>query len=111
MKWFAVNCIYQVICGEGYHSPQFNEQIRLFLATDRLEALEKVNQHAGKFNVPFKNCAGETVLWEFLGIGSLTEINEIKDGVEVASKILEPKSLENYLENLEHRTRLLTKSN
>lgn len=111
MKWFAVNCIYQVICGEGKHSPQFNEQIRLLQALNRLEAVEKVNQQVTQYNVPFKNCVGEKVVWKFLGIASLTEINEIKDGVEVASKILEPKSAENYLKKLKHRIRLLTESN
>jgi len=111
MKWFSVNCIYRVVCGEGKLSPQFNEQIRLLQANSRLEALEKINQNANKYNLPFKNCNGEQVNWEFLGIGSLIEITKPEDGVEVAAKILEPKSVERYLENLAHRTRLLTEYN
>ncbi|WP_421939137.1 DUF4288 domain-containing protein [Pedobacter sp.] len=34
MRWFAVNCIFKIISGEGAHSPQFNEQTRLVVAPD-----------------------------------------------------------------------------
>jgi len=111
MKWFAVNCIYQIVCGEGKHSPQFNEQTRLIHAANLVHALEKVKTQAGEYNTSFKNCEGERVIWKFIGIGSISEIDKPGDGTEVASKILEPKSVEMYLEELKHRNKLLTEIN
>lgn len=109
MKWFAVNCIYQVICGEGKHAPQFNEQIRLIFSNSVIEAIAKVKLMAFSYNASFKNYEGESVKWNFIAVGGVTEIEPPKDGVEVSSKILEPKSVEYYLENVEHKNKILTK--
>lgn len=111
MKWFAIDCIYQIICGEGKHSPQINEQVRLVQAKNAVEALQKVKQQAGNYNASFKNCEGGEVKWSFIDVGAITEIDKPADGVEVSSKILEPKSIEAYLENLKHRNKILTELN
>lgn len=41
MNWFLSKIIYRIICGDGRHTAQFDEQIRLVAASDRDEALEK----------------------------------------------------------------------
>jgi len=107
MKWFAINLIYQVISGEGKHSPQFNEQIRLIKAVDSLNAIKKAQQSAGKFNLPITNSAGDTVVWKFVAIGGVLEIDEPADGVEINSKIIEPESSKTYLAKLKHRNKSL----
>ncbi|WP_316829806.1 DUF4288 domain-containing protein [Pedobacter aquatilis] len=111
MKWFAVNCIYQVICGEGKHSPQFNEQVRLVTAETSFEAIQKAKLLAFGYNASFENCVGEMVRWEFIAVGGITAVDEPTDGIEVSSKILEPKSVEAYLKDLKHRTKTLTELN
>ncbi|GGH02114.1 MULTISPECIES: DUF4288 domain-containing protein [Pedobacter] len=111
MKWFAVNCIYQVICGEGKHTPQFNEQTRLIQADGTMQALEKAKLNAVHFNQPFNNCVGDKVVWKFIGIGGISEVEEPADGVEVSSRIVEPKSVDHYLEKLEHRNQSLINQN
>jgi len=111
VKWFAVNCTYQVICGEGKHSPQINEQTRLIQAKDIAHALKKARTQAEAYNAPFENCEGDRVIWKFVGIGGINEIEAIVDGVEVWSKILEPKSVDVYLESIKHRDKILTEKN
>jgi hypothetical protein len=108
MKWFAVNCIYQVICGEGKHTPQFNEQTRLIQAIGQMQALDKARLNAVNFNPPFDNCKGEKVVWKFIGVGGISAIEEPADGVEVNSSIIEPESVDQYLEELKHRNQSLT---
>ena len=108
MKWFAVNCIYQVICGEGKHAPQFNEQTRLIQAVGQMEALDKARLNAVNFNPPFNNCKGEKVVWKFIGVGGISAVEELADGVEVSSSIVEPESVDQYLEALKHRNQSLT---
>ena len=29
MKWYLAKIVYRIICGEGNHTPQFDEQLRL----------------------------------------------------------------------------------
>jgi len=108
MKWFAVNCIYQVICGEGKHMPQFNEQIRLIQADGIRQALSKANLNAMHFNPSFNNCQGDKIVWKFLGVGGISEVAALKDGAEVSSKIVEPNSVARYLEELAYRNNSLT---
>lgn len=108
MKWFAVNCIYQVICGEGKHAPQFNEQTRLIQAIGQIQALDKARLNAVNFNPPFENCEGEKVVWKFIGVGGISAVEELADGVEVSSSIIEPESADEYLEELKHRNQSLT---
>ena len=111
MKWFAVNCIYQVICGEGKHTPQFNEQTRLIHAEGITQALDKAKLNAVHFNPPFNNCQGEKVVWKFIGVGGISGVAALADGVEISSKIVEPKSVDQYLEKLKHRNKSLTNQN
>ncbi|SDC29675.1 DUF4288 domain-containing protein [Pedobacter soli] len=108
MKWFAVNCIYQVICGDGKHAPQFNEQTRLIQAVGQMEALDKARLNAVNFNPPFDNCKGEKVVWRFIGVGGISAVEEPADGAEVSSSIVEPESVDQYLEALKHRNQSLT---
>ncbi|MEH3114146.1 DUF4288 domain-containing protein [Pedobacter terrae] len=108
MKWFAVNCIYQVICGDGKHSPQFNEQIRLIQAECIGKVLSKANLNAVHFNPSLNDCRGDKIVWKFLGVGGIAEVAELKDGVEVSSRIVEPRSVKLYLEKLAHRNKSLT---
>lgn len=111
MKWFAVNCIYQVICGEGKHTPQFNEQTRLIRAKGIRHALSKANLNAVHFNPSLNNCQGDKIVWKFLGVGGIAEVIELTDGAEVSSKMVEPKSVSLYLEKLAHRNKSLTNQN
>ncbi|RQO78962.1 hypothetical protein DBR40_04350 [Pedobacter sp. KBW01] len=111
MKWFAVNCIFQVICGAGKHAPQINEQTRLIQAGGQLEALDKARLNAVNFNPPFNNCKGEKVVWKFIGVGGISAVEELADGVEISSSIVEPESVDQYLEKLKHRNQSLTNQN
>ena len=111
MKWFAVNCIYQIIFGDGLHSPQFNEQVRLIEAENIRDAITKAKQFASGYNPSFRNSEGKNVVWNFVDVGGIIEIKQPKDGVEVSSKILEPESIEAYLKNLKYRNKILTKLN
>ena len=41
MNWYLSKIIFRIICGEGRHTPQFDEQLRLIAATDEQQAFEK----------------------------------------------------------------------
>lgn len=107
MKWFAVNCIYQVIFGEGKHTLQFNEQMRLIQAIGIRQALSKANLNAVHFNPSLSSCQGDKIVWKFLGVGAISEVAELTDGAEISSTMVEPKSVSLYLEKLAHRYKSL----
>ena len=45
MKWYLAKLIYRIICGDGTHTPQFDEQLRLIHAEDDLYALRTTHLH------------------------------------------------------------------
>ncbi|WP_443939561.1 DUF4288 domain-containing protein [Pedobacter sp. MW01-1-1] len=111
MKWFAITYVYQIICGEGKHAPQMNEQVRLIRADGKKNALAKAIENAESYNTAFSNCEGKTVVWKFVGITSVEEINHPAEGVQITSKIVEPASFDEYFDMLNHRIKLLTQIN
>ena len=38
MNWYLTKIVYQIICGEGNHTAQFDEQLRLIAADDEQRA-------------------------------------------------------------------------
>ena len=41
MKWFLAKLVFLIHCGNGNHTPQFDEQLRLIYAEDELHAFHK----------------------------------------------------------------------
>lgn len=100
MKWFVVRYIYQIITGEGNHAPQFDEQLRLIVSTDSADALFKAEAQAEGFHLPFRNCSGEMVTWNFICVADLYEIQSPTDGSELASVLHEPADVDAFLDSV-----------
>ncbi len=41
MNWYLTKIVYRIICGQGNHTAQFDEQLRLIQADNAQEAFEK----------------------------------------------------------------------
>jgi hypothetical protein len=97
MKWYLVKLVYQVVSGDGAHTPQFDEQLRLIRADELDWAREKakVLGQIGAFT--FVNKRNEEVLWKFIDVVDICEIGEIEDGAQLYSSTEEPKDIDSYL--------------
>jgi hypothetical protein len=96
MKWYVAKFVYQVICGEGQHTPQFDEQIRLITAQDEATAYEKAYVTGVREEESFDNKKNELVLWKFINISELFYLNNLIDGAEIYSRINEVEDAEAY---------------
>jgi hypothetical protein len=47
MNWYLTKIVFQIICGDGDHTPQFDEQLRLISASSKEAAISKA-QHMAK---------------------------------------------------------------
>lgn len=89
MKWYSVKIVFQIICGDGEHAAQFDEQLRLIEAANELEAFEKASA-IGKFEEEsFYNLKQQLVRWQFVNVSDLYFLNELTHGVELYSRINE----------------------
>jgi len=89
MNWYLAKIVYRIICGDGDHTPQFDEQLRLIHAATKEDAFYKA-QHTGKKEEErFYNLKQELVQWQFINVSELYKIGEMIDGAELYSRIEE----------------------
>lgn len=98
MKWFISKIIYQVICGKGDHTPQFDEQVRLITASNEEEALQKAWDLGEREQDTFSNQKQELVQWRFVNVSDLYCIREWLDGAEVYSSVKEVDNADEYID-------------
>jgi hypothetical protein len=97
MNWYLAKLVYQVICGDGDHTPQFDEQLRLIASKSEEEAFYKA-RHIGRMEQEsFFNDRHHIVRWTFIDVCELYQLNELIDGAELYSRIQEADNAENYI--------------
>ena len=52
MKWYLAKIVYRIICGDGNHTAQFDEQLRLIEAEDDMHAFQKARITGDQEEVP-----------------------------------------------------------
>ncbi|HLI93000.1 MAG TPA: DUF4288 domain-containing protein [Puia sp.] len=98
MNWYLSKIIFQIICGEGRHTPQFDEQLRLIAAHDEKEAFTKAVQLGEKEQDRFYNHDRQLVQWKFINVCELYRLHNMLDGAEMYSRIQETDDPEGYIE-------------
>lgn len=96
MNWYLAKIVYRIICGNGEHTAQFDEQLRLIYATSKEEAFNKARHTGKKEEETFYNQKQELVQWQFINVSELYKIGEMIDGAELYSRIEEKDDGDNY---------------
>lgn len=103
MKWYLAKIVYRIICGEGDHTPQFDEQLRLIEAEDDFHAFKKARVMGNREQDNFLNNDKKPVIWKFIDVSELHALDNLADGVELYSKICEEKDARNYISIVNNR--------
>jgi hypothetical protein len=107
MKWYLAKMVFRIICGEGEHTPQFDEQLRLLSANNKEEAFFKARQMGQKEEEAFYNSKEQLVQWQFINISELYLLNDLIDGAELYSRIEEKDNAEAYIYTVNQRASTL----
>lgn len=101
MKWFLAKLVFQIVCGNGNHTPQFDEQLRLIYAEDELHAFHKARL-LGEGDC-LKAVAQNLVAlqWKFIDVCELHPLIPGVDGVEIYSVKLEEADANLYIRNIQ----------
>ncbi|MEO8582367.1 MAG: DUF4288 domain-containing protein [Flavitalea sp.] len=100
MNWYVTKIVFRIICGEGNHTAQFDEQLRLIHASDKEEAYLKAFEIGAGEEDSFKNERNEWVQWKFLNVSELYKLPSLNDGAELYSRIRETKNPQHYIDVL-----------
>ncbi|HYV91342.1 MAG TPA: DUF4288 domain-containing protein [Chitinophagales bacterium] len=103
MNWYLSKIIFQIICGTGNHTPQFDEQLRLILAEDETEALAKAKKIGEDEQESFLNEHNRLVQWHFIDVTELYKLSNMIDGAEIFSRIEEYDHADAYIELVRRR--------
>jgi hypothetical protein len=110
MTWFLAKIVYRVVCGDGSHIPQFDEQVRLVYAYNAEEALTKSRNIGLQEEEVFYNQKQQLVQWKFVDVAELHSLDELSDGAEVYSQIKETDDAESYCRFIHHKALQLQKN-
>ena len=97
MNWYLTKMVFRIICGDGNHTAQFDEQLRLVTATSKEEAFHKAQLMGMKEEEMFFNSQLQLVQWLFISVSELYQLNELIDGAEVYSRIEERENADSYM--------------
>ena len=98
MKWYLAKIIFRIVCGDGEHTPQFDEQLRLISAISKEEAFNKAQNVGKKEQETFYNRRQQLVQWQFINVSEMYMISELIDGAELYSRIEERDDAEAYID-------------
>src|SRR5580692_7685077 len=102
MNWYLSKIVFRIICGDGQHTAQFDEQLRLITAADEEEAFEKAMTIGRQEQDGFYNHDQQLVQWKFINVAELYRLSGLLDGAEMYSRIQETDDPEGYI-NLANR--------
>jgi hypothetical protein len=97
MNWYLAKMVFRIICGEGDHTPQFDEQLRLVAAVSKEEAFRKAREMGQQEEDTFYNRKQQLVQWQFINVSELYRLSELIDGAELYSRIEERDNAEAYI--------------
>lgn len=103
MNWYLAKIVYRIVCGDGHHVAQFDEQLRLIGATDKHEAFEKAVALGKREEDTFRNHLEQLVQWQFVNVPELYRLNELLDGAEIYSRISEVDDDHAYTSFIHHK--------
>ena len=103
MKWYLAKIVFRIICGDGKHVAQFDEQLRLISAPDEEKAFEKAQDMGRNEQDSFLNLKKELVRWKFVQVSELYQLRELIDGAELYSRINEVDDAEAYISMINKR--------
>jgi hypothetical protein len=97
MNWYLAKVVYRILCGEGNHLAQFDEQLRLIAAANKEEAFLKAQKIGQNEEETFYNSKEQLVKWEFINVSELYLLSDLIDGAELYSRIEEKENADAYV--------------
>jgi hypothetical protein len=98
MNWYLAKIVYRIVCGNGNHTAQFDEQLRIVNAENKEQAFLKAHTIGKNEEERFYNNSREMVCWHFINVSELYRVGEMIDGAELYSRIEERDDGENYID-------------
>lgn len=103
MNWYLAKLVYRIHYNDCGEQSEFDEQLRLVIAEDKLHAFQKARLIGEKeeYSQLTNDCA--LVRWKFIDVCELHEIDTQMDGAEMYSQISAKENADTYIRNTRKR--------
>lgn len=98
MNWYLAKIVFRIICGDGDHTAQFDEQLRLVAAPNKENAFYKATSIGKQEEETFYNNKNQLVQWRFINVSDVYRLGSLIDGAEMYSRIEERDDPEAYID-------------
>lgn len=107
MNWYLAKIVFRIVCGDGDHTAQFDEQLRLVKAGEKGEAFLKAQLIGSREEENFFNQNQQLVRWQFINVSELYKLSELIDGAELYSRIEERDNGDGYVEMINEKAAMI----
>lgn len=111
MNWYLAKIIYRIICGNGNHGSQFDEQLRLIAAENKEEAFLKAQMIGNQEEEIFFKQNQQLVHWKFINVSEIYKLSKLIDGAELYSRIEETDNPDAYIDIIHKKADHIQNSN
>ena len=110
MNWYIAKIVFRIISGDGGHTAQLDEQLRLINAGDENEAIKKASRIGDFEEESFLNHENKLVQWKFIDVSDVRRLDSIKDGIEIYSRVQEEENGRHYTDFVQKKAEFLRTS-
>lgn len=107
MNWYMVKLVFRILCGDGQHPAQFDEQWRMLRAEDPRSALKRAYDLGEQEGTVFMNHQDVRIQWRFLGVVAMKSLDLQQEHLELCSCTQEPDDELTYLSKLRRQASAL----
>jgi hypothetical protein len=111
MNWYLVKLVFRIICGDGQHNPQFDEQLRLIGASNEEDAFEKANSIGLREQEEFFSERQTLVQWKYINVAELYKLSAQLDGAELYSRVQETDNANLYIDLINKKAAHIRQNN
>ena len=97
MNWYLAKLVYQITCGIGNHTPQFDEQLRVICAEDYLHAFHKARLIGDRETSCNELNKAVAIQWHFIDVSELLPLGTLTDGAEIYARAREEEDAAVYI--------------
>jgi len=103
MNWYLAKLVYRIHYSDCGGQSEFDEQLRLIFAEDKLHAFQKARMIGEKeeYSQSADSCA--LIRWKFIDVCELHQIDLLLDGAEMYSQISAQENADTYIRNTRKR--------
>ena len=111
MNWYLAKIVYRIHCGNGNHTGQFDEQLRLIAAKNKKEAFHKAQSIGQQEEESFFNQKQQLVHWQFINVCAVYKLSQLIDGAELYSRIEEYENADAYIDIIHKKAECILSEN